>query len=143
MIDSFSGEYSFLSNFYAVPPFLALDDGIQYPTVEHYFQAHKALDLDVRALVASARTAAQAKSLGRSLRLRSDWDGVKLDVMRCALAHKFAERTFLAQLLCQTGDAYLREGNYWGDRYWGFSKGQGQNWLGHLLMARRAELVST
>jgi hypothetical protein len=140
MIDRFAGEYSFLSNFYSLPPFLSWDDGIQYPTVEHYFQAHKTLDPEARAELAAAPTAARAKALGRGVALRLDWEGVKLVVMREALEYKFCQDSHLSKLLTQTGDALLCEGNYWGDRYWGVMNGKGQNWLGHLLMARRAEL---
>ena len=41
-IDSFSGEYDFLSNFYSQE---ITYDGIKYPTNEHAFQAAKTLDL--------------------------------------------------------------------------------------------------
>lgn len=39
-----------------------------------------------------------------------------------------------------TGDAYLEEGNTWGDRIWGTVNGSGANRLGVILMQIRAEL---
>lgn len=38
IINSFTGKYAFLSNFYPSPITI---DNIQYPTVEHAFQAQK------------------------------------------------------------------------------------------------------
>ena len=41
--------------------------------------------------------------------------------------------------LLATGDAYLEEGNTWGDRIWGTVDGQGENRLGKILMQVRDE----
>ena len=41
-----------------------------------------------------------------------------------------------------TGDAYLEEGNTWGDRIWGTVNGSGANRLGFILMQIRAEIKS-
>ena len=38
MIAEFDGKYAFLSNFY---PSIFTHDGIEYPTVEHFFQKKK------------------------------------------------------------------------------------------------------
>lgn len=45
IINSFTGKYAFLSNFYPSPITI---DNIQYPTVEHAFQAQKTLDIKER-----------------------------------------------------------------------------------------------
>lgn len=45
VIDSFSGNYEFLSNFAGCN---IIDDGIPYPSVENAYQAHKTLDMDER-----------------------------------------------------------------------------------------------
>ena len=39
-----------------------------------------------------------------------------------------------------TNDAYLEEGNTWGDKIWGTVNGQGANNLGKILMQIRDEL---
>lgn len=39
--------------------------------------------------------------------------------------------------LINTQDAYLEEGNKWGDTFWGTVEGKGQNVLGNLLMEVR------
>ena len=64
VIDSFSGKYCFLSNFY---PVLVRDDmGISYPSVEAAYQAAK------------TTTVAAAKGLSRWVRCRPRRRGVNL-----------------------------------------------------------------
>lgn len=138
VIDKFDGtEYGFLSNFYSSP---IQYEGIVYPTVEHMFQALKALDIETRKKIANAATPGQAKRLGRSVALREDWEEVKVDVMRTALQLKFSDPTLRAKLIA-TGDAELIEGNTWNDRFWGVCRGTGKNMLGHLLMELRFSLA--
>lgn len=139
MITQFTGPYRFLSNFYPSP----IPWGMEFaPTVEHAFQAAKAISGPEASLVIRAATPTLAKRYGRQVTLRLDWDAVKIPVMRSCLAVKFAAGTELAGLLLGTGDELLLEGNTWGDTYWGVDArtNHGHNWLGVLLMARRAEL---
>jgi N-glycosidase YbiA len=138
VIDDFSGPYEFLSNFFHSPITI---NGILYPTVEHAFQAHKSLDEDDHRAVASQSTPGWAKKAGRALDLRPDWEDVKVEVMRMCLAEKFASGCDLARRLVETGETILVEGNTWGDTYWGVYNGEGENWLGKLLMERRQELL--
>lgn len=140
MINQFTGPYRFLSNFYPSPIPCA---GTFAVTVEHAFQAYKTDDRAQQAHVLAAETPSEAKRRGRAVLLRSDWDAVKIQVMRFCLDYKFLAGTELADQLLSTGDAWLLEGNTWGDRFWGVDLRQncsGENWLGVLLMARRAEL---
>lgn len=137
MIDSFSGPYRFLSNFAPTPIVCALGPAA---TVEHAFQAAKAHDPELAQRVLTAPTPTDAKRMARAMPLRLDWETVKLGMMRELLRLKFAHGSALAAQLLSTGDVLLVEGNTWGDRFWGAVDGQGHNWLGHLLMARRAEL---
>ena len=55
---------------------------------------------------------------------------------------KFTQNIELADKLLATGDAYLEEGNTWGDRIWGTVNGSGANRLGFILMQVRAEIKS-
>jgi len=126
-----------LSNFY---PSEIEVDGLLWATVEHYYQAMKTLDPAARERIRTAATPGVSKRLGRRVDLRPDWEAVKIPVMRRALAHKFTHETEAGHYLLESGDGVLIEGNTWGDRFWGVDGGVGENWLGHLLMARRAEL---
>lgn len=137
----FENEFEFLSNFSKSE--IALD-GIIYPTVEHFFQAMKTKDPIQRAEIAAAPTPGKAKRLGRQVQLRSDWEEVKVDVMRQGLRLKFQDPKLRTMLLA-TGDKELVEGNTWHDRTWGRCicekcGGQGENLLGQLLMELREEI---
>jgi predicted NAD-dependent protein-ADP-ribosyltransferase YbiA (DUF1768 family) len=59
--------------------------------------------------------------------------------METLLRQKFAHPELRAKLK-ETNDAELVEGNWWGDRFWGVCRGEGENHLGKLLMKIRAEL---
>lgn len=138
IIDRFSGKYSFLSNFYMCE---VVFEGKTYPSTEHAYQAAKALDPTLRYqfTVGHSLTPGQAKRLGQKLPLRADWEDVKIDVMRYILVSKFANPELRAKLR-ETGDAYLEEGNNWGDHFWGVD-GYGWNHLGRLLMRIRTILL--
>lgn len=136
VIDSFSNKYWFLSNFY--PCGVTFND-INYLSTEHGYQAEKSTDETIRRLIANAPTAHIAKKLGRKVKLRDDWEDVKIDVMRELLRVKFQIPELRKRLLA-TGMSELIEGNYWGDTFWGVCEGKGENHLGKLLMALREEL---
>lgn len=139
MIDSFQGNYRFLSNFW--PARVELGD-VYYPTVEHDYQAAKTNDLSIRAAIRKNPNPANAKKLGRRLTIREDWDLFKIPVMRDLLAQKFAPQSDLAAALLATGEEMLVEGTTWGDTFWGICKGVGENQLGRLLMEQRDWLRS-
>lgn len=129
-IDRFEGPWRFLSNFARLP------DGF---TTEHYYQAAKSLYPAEISWVLAAPTPAEAKKRGRQVTLRKDWEAIKNKVMLDCLRYKFGDRVMRDQLLA-TGPAYLEEGNWWGDTYWGTVNGKGENWLGRLLMQVREEI---
>lgn len=135
MINSFDGNFAFLSNFYPSP---VVQRGVIYPTVEHAYQASKTLDLAKRALLFTTGMPGQAKRIGQTLELRADWNEVRLGVMRKLLRQKFSEPGMRRRLL-DTGSEELVEGNWWGDSYWGVYNGHGLNHLGKLLMEIRYE----
>lgn len=134
MILSFRDEYFFLSNFYPVEIKL---DGIVYPNAETAFQAQKTLDDEERRKFSMLKNPVQAKRLGRKVKLRDDWEEVKLDIMTKIVSQKFLQHPHLIEMLLQTGDEELVEGNKWGDRFWGVCKDKGENHLGKILMKIR------
>ncbi|RIK69394.1 MAG: DUF1768 domain-containing protein [Planctomycetota bacterium] len=136
-IESFRGEYRFLSNFY---PAEVVFEGITFPTCEHAYQAAKTLDSGERRSIAALATPSEAKRAGRELSLRADWDRVKLLVMEECVRDKFTRNPALRDRLLATGKARLIEGNVWGDTFWGVCDGRGENHLGCILMKVRAEL---
>lgn len=137
VIQEFSGEYEFLSNFYFAP---VIYDGLEYLCSEAAYQAQKTGDLEERAKF-QLYLASRAKRRGKKLGLRSDWEEVKDRIMYEIVLAKFTQNSELAQQLLATGDAELIEGNTWGDTYWGVYKNQGQNKLGKILMDVRHQLL--
>lgn len=135
-IDSFENEFAFLSNFY---PSKICYEGIDYPTVEHAFQAAKTFDFYQRVAIAAAPTPGKAKRMGRSVSLRPDWEEVKDSIMEELVRRKFKDK-YLALLLWSTGEKELIEGNWWNDTYWGVCNGVGRNQLGKTLMKIREEI---
>lgn len=130
-IREFTGEWEFLSNF--APAF---DNGL---TVEHLYQAAKTGDRTSRDQILKSKTPGQAKRLGNLVPLRKDWEEMKVPVMRSLLMHKFKDQK-LMEMLLDTGDQYLEEGNNWHDNFWGNCRCEkcrhqvGENRLGRLLM---------
>ncbi|GAA4421412.1 NADAR family protein [Bremerella cremea] len=117
-------------------------DGVWYPTSEHYFQAMKFEDEEYCEKIRTTKSPMIAARLGRSrkVKIRDDWESVKVDVMRKAVQAKFAEHAKLRDLLLETGDEPIIEAAG-RDYFWGAGKdGSGQNWLGKILMEIRAEL---
>jgi hypothetical protein len=146
IIDSFRGEYWFLSMF--SPVLIIGANNLAYRSGEAAFHGGKTSDPQIRAWIAAAPTPLEAKRRGRSRKvaLRSDWDSHRHVVMRAVLRQKFS-RPELAELLVKTGDAELIEGNTWHDNDWGDCRcgrpaceRPGENFLGRYLMELRSEL---
>ena len=139
MIDSFVGEYSFLSNFYKVNFEF---DGRLFHNSEAAFQAAKTFSGSERDLIAEM-TPNEAKKMGRSVTLRRDWEEIKDLVMFNVCFAKFSQNPSLMRRLLDTGTEELIEGNTWHDNYWGDCKcpkcadKEGRNQLGKTLMQLR------
>jgi hypothetical protein len=136
MIDKFTDEYFFLSNFYECK---VTYEGITYLNNEAAFQSMKTLDRNERRTFAEFDPDA-AKKAGRKISLRSDWEDIKTELMYEICKAKFTQNNDLAAKLLATGDEELVEGNNWNDKIWGKVNGQGENRLGIILMRIREEL---
>ena len=135
-INSFSGTYWFLSNFY---PCKVKINGKTYESSEAAFQAQKCPKRSVEFVGLNAR---ESKALGKKVVLVSGWDRIRDSVMFQCIYKKFTQNDDLKQLLLETGNTYLEEGNTWGDKYWGTCNGIGLNKLGKCLMEVR-ELIKS
>jgi len=114
-----------------------------WPTTEHYFQAQKFLDWELRIKILSAKSPMIAARMGRNRAwpLRADWDDVKDDIMRTAVRAKVRQHADVRETLLATGDAIIVEHTA-RDRYWGDGgDGSGKNMLGKIFMEVRAELT--
>jgi len=135
MINRFDGtQYAFLSNFYE--PIRLHYFGLDFTNSEAAYQAAKCTTLEEMQKF-SKLDANKSKKKGKSVKLRPDWEEVKIRVMREVVMQKFTQNDELRKLLKDTGEEELVEGNWWNDRFWGVCGGVGENWLGKILMETR------
>jgi ribA/ribD-fused uncharacterized protein len=121
-------------------------DGSDWRTTEHYFQAQKFVGTPLVGAIRLLERPRDAFDKSRDPRYshwrRSDWEGVKEDIMFKALQAKFTQHEKLKQMLVGTKDRVLVERSPY-DSYWGDGgNGTGKNRLGILLMKLRDDLTS-
>jgi ribA/ribD-fused uncharacterized protein len=134
-----NGPYGFFSNF---SPHLIFIEGEIWPTVEHYFQASKFENADVRNKIKSLKSPMDASIKGRdrNVMIRPDWEMIKEEVMLNGLLAKFFQHPNLKTELLKTENSVLIEDTP-NDRYWGNGgDGSGKNRLGKLLMEVRDKI---
>lgn len=142
-----NNNYREFSNYY-ISRFVY--DNILWDSVEAAFQAQKSLDTEIRKQFASL-TPGQAKSRGRKVLLRPDWETVKYNLMYKICLEKFKQNEDLKEILLSTGDALLVENTTgWHDNIWGCCTcarcrvaNTSKNLLGVTLMRVRAALGGT
>lgn len=142
--------YFFLSNMYRLENPIQTDTGIYVPTSEHAYQSAKFVNPRICREIASLERGIDTKERAHELELAGEelvegWDEIKLGFMNRFVRDKFQLNPAIAELLVNTGDEEIVEGNTWGDRYWGVcppGSTNGQNNLGKIHMQVRAELVA-
>ncbi|PIA43410.1 hypothetical protein AQUCO_01900060v1 [Aquilegia coerulea] len=147
--------YGAFSNFSPHPLRIHDENGdyVTWPTVEHYYQAHKFIGVndplarDCVELIKGAKSPEEAARVGRKMQwqhphlVRSDWETVKIDVMYRALKCKFSIYPHLNSMLLSTAGSILVEASPH-DLFWGGGReGEGLNYLGRLLMQLRSEFL--
>lgn len=137
-ITSFRGDHSFLSNFY---PCKIVYRGREYKTAEHAFQAQKCVNKDDIIKIQEANNPQMAKRIGKEVKLREDWEDVKVSLMREIVEVKFIQNKEIRDKLIKTYPSDLIEENTWNDRTWGVCKGKGKNLLGIILMEVRDKFI--
>lgn len=130
-------DTGWLSNFYPSPfiDFLS-PDGMEYPTVEHYYQAVRMQTETDRIAVAKMKTPREAKDYARKHNPEMDIE-CRVSFMRLGLALKFSIPEFRDKLEATQGVIVEDSPT---DSFWGIGRlrgGDGVNMLGLLLMERR------
>ncbi len=143
-ICGFFGEFRFLSNLWPCKIFY---EGDEYSSVENAYQAAKYKKEERGFLkTCSGREAAEySKDHPITNFTFEEWGTIKLEIMKSLLEQKYdvKQNPELSKLLKETGEKYLEETNYWGDRFWGVEKKNadsitvGENNLGKMLMGIR------
>jgi ribA/ribD-fused uncharacterized protein len=114
-----------------------------FATAEHVYHWEKFRGAPVvQGAILAARSAHEAFRIARANdeSRRSDWDVVKVDVMREIIRAKVDQHEYVRRKLLETGDRELVE-DTWRDDFWGAGPdGRGQNVLGRLWMELRGQL---
>lgn len=134
------GLFGWLANY---SPHSIVLDGETWPSVEHCYQAGKFKNSAIRRQIRLAATPAAAKAIAQRHRSerRPDWKEVKDGTMKRAVRAKFEQHPELGAQLLALGSRRIVEESHV-DAYWGSgADGHGENRLGKILMALRAELA--
>jgi N-glycosidase YbiA len=129
----------FMSNYYKARMFIY---GRWWRCVEAPYQASKTLDLAEQEAIWKCERANDARELGQRVKVVSNWDSLKREVMKECVLAKFLQHADLRRMLMETGDQELIEDTtISNDCYWGCgTDGTGRNELGKVLMEVRAAL---
>jgi len=136
MIKEFQGSYRWLSNFAPVKIIL---ENIEYQSVEHAYMSAKSDDKDWKIFCSNIQnTAGDVKRRSKTIKLKEDWNNIKLEIMFECLKQKFSQEPYKTKLL-ETKNDYIQEGNNWNDKFWGvcLKTNKGENNLGKLIMKIR------
>lgn len=117
-------------------------EGIQWPTVEHYFQAMKFEDPTQRQKVRQAESPQMARKMGQPLfkRIRPDWKKVREVVMTRAVYTKCRTHNDVSDTLLATETKTIIERSLY-DYFWGCGRdNRGSNTYGKVLMNVREKL---
>lgn len=140
MINSFKGDYSWLSN---MADCEINYKGWTFKSVENAYMWAKNPNDEAWLDFCLTNSPAECKKRAKTVALRHDWEEVKLSVMFELLKLKFSQKRFKEKLLA-TGTENIVEGNYWNDKFWGVclksNPNVGENYLGRLIMEVRTLL---
>lgn len=117
-------------------------EGLFWPTLEHYYQAMKFLELDYQQEIRLSETPAMASKLGHARRPKRQKDWKKNRVVMMIRGMYIKCRTFddIGQQLLYTGTNTIMENSQY-DYYWGCGRDRlGHNNYGKVLMNVRARL---
>ena len=117
-------------------------DGLEWPSVEHYFNAMKFADNSFRERIRAAEHPSIARKMGKSWfrKKREDWKKVRDTLMTRAVWIKCKTYPEVARALLETGDRPIIETSNF-DYYWGCGRDtRGLNKYGKVLMAVRHRL---
>jgi ribA/ribD-fused uncharacterized protein len=102
------------------------------------FPDHQAGQIEIQ----TAHSAHEALKIARKYKnfVRSDWNEVRVPIMKSILQQKVVQHEYVHKKLLETGDRELIEDS-WRDDFWGWGPNKdGKNQLGKLWMEIREEL---
>jgi N-glycosidase YbiA len=139
LICFYEHEYYVFSNFSA---FAIEWKGHLCLTSEHAYHTEKFEDKKIQEEIRATRSAHDSQKLAQSYKekYRTDWNKVKVGIMKEILHAKVAQHPYVRKKLLQSGERILVEDS-WRDDFWGWGPNKnGQNMLGKLWMEVRNEI---
>lgn len=135
-----SGHYKCFSNWYSCS---FTWNGYTWANSEQALMSAKSFDKNYHKKIKKATNPADAKRLGRSVKLRPDWDQVKFNIMVEILLAKFSQNPELKKILLETEDQVIHEDC--NDPWWGGGPNYpgGRDYLGKALCSVRKTLRKT
>lgn len=134
MITQFRGEYNWLSNMYKCPVGYG---NYTFQSVENAYMFAKNNNCKDWLKFCLENPPNICKKESKNIKIREDWEEIKLEVMYKLLLQKFKQEPFRSKLLA-TNNENIQEGNFWNDIFWGVDLKQnpnvGENHLGRLIM---------
>ena len=114
-------------------------DNVYYKTVEHYYQAMKYDNEELRNKIINAETPKEASNIGRDRNNKriDNFKNIKNDVMFNGILEKFRQNRDIAYKLIETRNNDIAEATI-DEYYWGIGKDRsGQNNIGKILVKVR------
>ena len=140
MIYEFRGNFNWLSNFY---PCKVIYKDNEFNSVEQAYMFAKNDTSGDWLNFCLNNSPAMCKAQSKLIKIRDDWDSVKLKIMEDLLFQKFNQEPFKTKLI-ETGNRNIVEGNFWGDIFWGVNlkvnPNYGENHLGRIIMKIREKI---
>lgn len=133
------GELGYLAN-YADYGFSI--DNVYYKTVEHYYQAMKFDDEELRKRIIKAETPKEASNIGRDRKNKriENFKEIKNEVMFTGILEKFRQNRDIAYKLIETRNSKIAEATI-DEYYWGIGKDKsGENNIGKILVNVRKRI---
>lgn len=117
-----------------------MDRSLTFPTAEAAYQAYKNPgNLEYIIMQSSASSPKVSKELGKSIKLRNDWDKIKETIMKSVIKAKFNQHPDIYELLVNTGLRIIIKSS----KRTSFWNSSSDNRMGNLLMSVRNEKINS
>ena len=141
-IGFYTRKFFCLDNFSA---FKFVYENIEFPTVEHAYQAYKFKETapDIFDKIAKCNSPVEAKKIAveNADKICLNWEKIKVDLMKKLLLAKMNQNPYVKEKLLSTKDYIICEDSNVDD-FWGIGRNRdGQNMLGKLWMEIREEII--
>ena len=131
-------EYAWLSNMCLFPKPITVNDE-KIKSSEHYYHSRKTTDPVLRKQILEMDNPYEVKKFCKTIKIRDDWDDIKISVMEEASNIKYSITYFRLKLIaCK--EPIIEENKHY-DIFWGTCNGKGENHHGKILSKIRIRII--